>query len=270
MVNWQLSKQDSHWPYRGLICQLIEVTWFIWKLSAGQLIVLLDRDQCSISYFLASLGALLIMHTYWTSMLWSIDSCHTGYTGYPYPYQYHLSLSQAQMSTHRDQVFFEVIRWQVTSFQMIAGLRLIFFKKFIWNMLCLCATQLRFWFQPDLGRENSAGYYRQGRQLLLTLLTMVRFGHALLPIFILWLVKIWQLSSCRKFIQHLESCLLLCQLIMYLTVFFHCMYKMKFSCYQESSVLHGYLVFGWEIRLLSKSEILFRMASFSFFTLLDT
>ena len=37
--------------------QLIEVTWFIWKLYADQLIVLLDRDQCSISYFLASLGA---------------------------------------------------------------------------------------------------------------------------------------------------------------------------------------------------------------------
>ena len=34
-------------------------------------------------------------------------------------------------------------------------------------------TQLRFWFQPDLGRENSASYYRQGRQLLLTFLTMV-------------------------------------------------------------------------------------------------
>ena len=27
--------------------------------------------------------------------------------------------------------------------------------------------------QTDLGRENSASYYRQGRQLLLTLLTMV-------------------------------------------------------------------------------------------------
>ena len=40
-------------------------------------------------------------------------------------------------------------------------------------MLCLCATQLRFWFQTDFGRENSASYYRQGRQLLLTLLTMV-------------------------------------------------------------------------------------------------
>ena len=32
--------------------------------------------------------------------------------------------------------------------------------------------------------------------------------HALRPIFILWLVKIWQVSSCGKFMQHLESCLL--------------------------------------------------------------
>ena len=39
------------------MCQLIEVTWFVWKLSADQLIVLLDREQCSISYFLASLGS---------------------------------------------------------------------------------------------------------------------------------------------------------------------------------------------------------------------
>ena len=45
------------------------------------------------------------------------------------------------------------------------------------------------------------------------------------------------------------------------TVFFHWMYKMKFSCHQECSVIHGYFVywvFGWEIRRLSKSEIWFR------------
>ena len=40
-------------------------------------------------------------------------------------------------------------------------------------MLCLCATQLKFWFQTDFGRANSASCYRQGRQLLLTFLTMV-------------------------------------------------------------------------------------------------
>ena len=39
------------------MCQLIEVTWFIWELLADQLIVLLDRDHCSIPYFLASFGA---------------------------------------------------------------------------------------------------------------------------------------------------------------------------------------------------------------------
>ena len=33
-------------------------------------------------------------------------------------------------------------------------------------------------------------------------------GHALHPIFMLWLVKISQLSSCGKFMQHLETCLL--------------------------------------------------------------
>ena len=37
----------------------------------------------------------------------------------------------------------------------------------------ISAAQLKFWFQTDLGLENSASHYRQGRQLLLTLLTMI-------------------------------------------------------------------------------------------------
>ena len=51
------------------------------------------------------------------------------------------------------------------------------------------------------------------------------------------------------------------------------MYKMKYICYQDSSVIHGwfvYSVYGWEMRRLSKSsEIQFRMALFSFSTLFD-
>ena len=90
-----------------------------------------------------------------------------------------------------------------------------------------------------------------------------RVSHALRPIFILWLVKIWQVSSCGKFMQHLEIILftltaeadrVLCQLVMFLTALFHWMYNMKFSCYRKSSVIHGYFVdwvFGWEIRHLS-------------------
>ena len=40
-------------------------------------------------------------------------------------------------------------------------------------MSCISAAQLKFWFQTDLERGNSASYYRQGRELLLTLLTMI-------------------------------------------------------------------------------------------------
>ena len=58
-------------------------------------------------------------------MLWSIDSCQNRVSAD----QYHLTVSRAQVSTHRGQVFFEVIRWQGTGFQMIAGSSLSFLKK---------------------------------------------------------------------------------------------------------------------------------------------
>ena len=101
-----------------------------------------------------------------------------------------------------------------------------------------------------------------------------RVGHDLRPMFMLWLVKIWQVSSCGKFTQHLETCLPMAEadrvwcrhLVMFLTVFFHWMYKMKYNCHQDSSLIHGWFVcwvFGWEMRRLSKSsEIRFRMDRF--------
>ena len=55
-------------------------------------------------------------------MLWSIDICQNRES----TDQYHLTVSGAQVSTHGDQVFFEVICRQVTSFQMIAGSSLFF------------------------------------------------------------------------------------------------------------------------------------------------
>ena len=36
-----------------------------------------------------------------------------------------------------------------------------------------------------------------------------RIGHSLCPIFMLWLVKIWQARLFLKFMQHLETCLLI-------------------------------------------------------------
>ena len=50
--------------------------------------------------------------------------------------------------------------------------------------------------------------------------------------------KIYAVSSIL-FTLTAEADRVLCQPVMFLTVFFHLMYKMKFSCYQESSVIHG-------------------------------
>ena len=75
--------------------------------------------------------------------------------------------------------FFEGIRWQVATFQMIAGSSSIFFKC-IWNKSCSWAALLKFWFRADLGRENSTGFYipMQGRQSLLTFLTVMRWSRS--------------------------------------------------------------------------------------------
>ena len=75
-----------------------------------------------------------------------------------------------------------------------------------WNMLCLCH------FGPALFKilvsnwprtpKFSQLFKNTGREDLF--LPWSRVGHALRPIFMLWLVKIWQLSLCGKFMQHLE------------------------------------------------------------------
>ena len=88
-------------------------------------------------------------------------------------------------------------------FQMIQG--------FISNMLCFChygPALLGFWFQTGLGSENLTSFFKStgGEEDLI--LPWSRVGHTLRLIFVLWLVKIWQVSSCGQIMQHLESCLL--------------------------------------------------------------
>ena len=144
-------------------------------------------------------------------------------------------------------------------------------------MLCLChygPALLRFWFQTDLGRENSASFLKiqAGK-------TFSYHGHALVTLYVQFLCSDW--SKFDRWVHAENLCSILkvvyfdswswqiffCQLVMFLTVFFYWMYKMKYICCQESCVLHGwfvYWVFGWEMRLLSKSVIRFRMASLSF------
>ena len=55
-------------------------------------------------------------------------------------------------------------------------------------MLCLCAAQLKFWLQTDLGRENSASCYRQGRQFAFV---FSHNGHALVTLYVQFLCSDW-------------------------------------------------------------------------------
>ena len=41
-------------------------------------------------------------------------------------------------------------------------------------------------------------------------------------------------ASCNLFVLTAEADRVLCQLVMFFTVFFHWIYKMKYTCYQES------------------------------------
>ena len=112
-------------------------------------------------------------------------------------------------------------------------------------------------------------------QLLLTFLTKVtRWSRSTSNFYALigqnltgeFMRKIYA-ASWNLFTLTAEADRVLCQLVMFLTVFLRWMYKMKFCCYQESSVIHCwfvYWVFGWEIRRLSKSEIRFRRHRFRF------
>ena len=99
------------------------------------------------------------------------------------------------------------IRWQVTSFQMIGGSSLFFLihMKYIVFMCRTTKILISNWprtrkFSQLLEAGNYSSFW------LFSPWSGV--GHALRPIFMLWLVKIWQVSSCGKFMQHLETCLL--------------------------------------------------------------
>ena len=96
-----------------------------------------------------------------------------------------------------------------------------------------------------------------------------RHGHALVTLYVQFLPMLISQNLTAEFMRKvyadLETCLpmveadrvLFRHLVMFLTVFFHWMYKMKYRRYQDSSVLHGWFVywdFGWEMRRLSKSS----------------
>ena len=142
---------------------------------------------------------------------------------------------------------FEVIRWQITSFKWSQA-QVYFFQWFIWNMLCLChygPALSRFWLQTDLGRENSTSFLKiqavknfsyhvtswsRCTSNFCTLISQNLKGECMWKIYA---------ASWKLFTLTAEADKVLCQLVMFLTVFFHWTYKMKYSYYQESCLIHG-------------------------------
>ena len=148
-------------------------------------------------------------------------------------------------------------------------------------MWCLChdgPTLLRFWFQTNHGRENSASYFKiqAGK-------TFSYPGHALVMLYAQFLCSDWSKFDRWVYVENLCSMLKLVyfdswswQSFVSTCDVFNCLFPLdvqneiqllsKVFCY---SWLVCLLFFGSEMRRLSKSEIRFRMVSFSFFTLLN-
>ena len=113
--------------------------------------------QCSISHFLASLGAqenwycaFIIAHILHINVVinWQLSKQGIRWPASPD------SIAGSGVDPSSSSIFLKlstdklpVLKWSQAQVQ--------FFFKFIWKMLCLCAAQLKFWFQTDLGRENS-------------------------------------------------------------------------------------------------------------------
>ena len=101
--------------------------------------------------------------------------------------------------------------------------------KCIWNKSCSWTALLKFWFRTDLGRENSTGFYisMQGGQSLLTFLTLTRWSRSTSNFYVLigqnltgdFMRKIYA-TSWFLFTLTAEADRVLCQLMMFLTVFF--------------------------------------------------
>ena len=150
--------------------------------------------------------------------------------------------------------FLKIIRWQVTTFQIIADSSSIFLIC-MWNKLCSWAAPWKFWFQTDLGRENSAGFNMQGRQSFLTFLTTVtRWSRSSPNLYALigqnltgeFMRKMYAASenlfsdswSWQSFVSptcHVFNCL------------FPLDVQNEYSCYQDSFVIHGWLFIGFTV-----------------------
>ena len=169
------------------------------------------------------------------------------------PEQYHLTVSRAQVPTHWSRVSFW--SYPLTSYQFSNDCRLKFnfFNSYEICCVYMCRT-VKILISNWPRKLKFSQFSQAGKtcQLLLTFLTKVTIWSHSTSNFYAVLGQNWTGEFMRKiyaaswnlFTLTAEADRVLCQLVMFLTVFFHWMYKMKFNCYQESSVslFIGFLV----------------------------
>ena len=164
-------------------------------------------NQCSISHVLASLVAQEDWHcTYIVHQCCDqLTAVKKGYllTSITWPYR------GLRCQPIEVEYLFEVIRWQVTSFQMIADSGLFFLIHMKYFVFYMCRT-IKILISNWPRTQKFSQLLQAGKTVAFDFSQSPcsRVGHALRPIFMLWLVKIWQVNSCGKFMQHLETCLL--------------------------------------------------------------
>ena len=136
------------------------------------------------------------MHTYWTSMLWSINS------RIPWPVSLD-RIAGSGVDPSRSSIFLKLSADKLLVFKWSQA-EVYFFKIHMKHALFLCRT-IKILISNWPRTRKFSQLLQAGKTVAFD---FAHHGHALRPIFMLWLVKIWQVSSCGKFMQYLESCLL--------------------------------------------------------------
>ena len=228
-------------------------------------------SQCSISRFVASLGAQ--EDWYCTHIAHQCcDQLTAVKTGYPltsitWPF---CGLRSRPIEV---EYLFEVIRWQVTSFQMIAGSSLIFFLIDIQDVVFYMCRTIKILISNWPKKLNSVFTDREDMPVAIDFSQ----GHALVALYVQVLCSDWSKLD-RWVLQHLETCLLW---HLKLTEFnfvstcdvFKCLFPLNVQ--NEIQLLSRVFCYSWLVCLLgcwlrnTSLVIVGNPISVFFFTLLD-
>ena len=217
-------------------------------------------------------------------MLWSIDSCQNrisaDLTSITWPSR---GLKCRPIEV---EYFFEVIRWQITSFKWSQA-QVYFFQWFVWSMLCLSlwlhTVKILISNWPRTRKFSHLFRNKGGEDLFLP---WSRVGHALVTLYVQFLYSDW--SKCDRWVHAENLCSILKVVYFYSKSWqsfvstcdvFNCRNLFPLDVQNEIQLLSRVFCYPWLVCLLGflvekcvacqNWVIRFRMASFSSFTLLN-